>query len=146
MHLCVFPFFSSPQFNARYKRISLAHWCLTSRRPFRKQPEVGRYQLAEVWNREFQVLIARFITLRIRAYSLLPHPLILSKPALFSAAVWYDDGSSLPDEVHRPLGSKLEFALLWRMVTSEDYVGSKGRVEKQMLLNVRIASTGVSTS
>lgn len=44
----------------------------------------GSRKLAEVWNREFQVLIARFITLRIRAYLPLPHPLILSKPALFS--------------------------------------------------------------
>lgn len=94
-------------------------------------------------------LIARFITLRIRAYSPYPlsspHPLILSTPVLFSAAAWYDDGSLLLDEIDRPLRSKLEFAPLWKTITSEEYVGSNGRAEKRMFLDVRTASTGVST-
>lgn len=66
-----------------------AYWSLISSVTFREQPEVERYQLAEVWRQEFRVLIARFITFTIPVcsfYSSLDFPL---EPTLFSVATWY---------------------------------------------------------
>jgi len=143
--LCVFPFLSCSRFNTTYKRISLV--CLTSCHPFQKQPEVvdiswlksgaesSKFLDCTIHNAQNSSVFARILSS--------PHPLILFMPVLFSAVAWYDDESLLPDEIDRPLWSKLEFAL-WKTITSEDYVGSNGRAEKR-ILNVWTASTGIST-